>query len=132
MTENAYSLGERYGLLIIPGKNAFLVLPNYISRSTAVGTILHAGGPTYSPQAPWILPDESKSIAHAKEFVLAIGRDENLLHRPGELDNAETCSTGTGCRWRVAREKVIGVLGVSLGQFATAQGGILSVSSRSP
>ncbi|KAF9556929.1 hypothetical protein CPC08DRAFT_764923 [Agrocybe pediades] len=39
------SLGERYGLRIIPGRNSFLVLPNNISRSTAVGAILHPGGP---------------------------------------------------------------------------------------
>jgi hypothetical protein len=126
-----YSLGERYGLRIIPGRNAFLVLPNYISRSTAVGAILHAGGPTYSPRAPWILPEESESIAHAKDFVLAIGRDEKLLRRLGELDNAETCSTGTGgtdARWRVAREDVIDVLG----QLAAAQGATLNASSRGP
>ncbi|KAH9990884.1 alpha-trehalose-phosphate synthase [Russula vinacea] len=125
------SLGERYGLRIIPGRNAFLVLPNYISRSTAVGAILHAGGPTYSPRAPWILPEESESIAHAKDFVLAIGRDEKLLRRLGELDNAETCSTGTGgtdARWRVAREDVIDVLG----QLAAAQGATLNASSRGP
>lgn len=124
------SLGERYGLRIIPGKNSFLVLPNYISRSTAVGAILHAGGPTYSPRAPWILPEESESIAHAKDFVLAIGRDEKLLRRLGELDNAETCSTGTGgtdARWRLAREEVIGVLG----QLVTAGGGS-NTSSRGP
>jgi hypothetical protein len=124
------SLGERYGLRIIPGKNSFLVLPNYISRSTAVGAILHAGGPTYSPRAPWILPEESESIAHAKDFVLAIGRDEKLLRRLGELDNAETCSTGTGgtdARWRLAREEVIGVLS----QLAAAGGGS-NTSSRGP
>ncbi len=124
------SLGERYGLRIIPGKNSFLVLPNYISRSTAVGAILHAGGPTYSPRAPWILPEESECIAHAKDFVLAIGRDEKLLRRLGELDNAETCSTGTGgtdARWRLAREEVIGVLG----QLAAAGGGS-NTSSRGP
>ncbi|KAF8890790.1 glycosyltransferase family 20-domain-containing protein [Gymnopilus junonius] len=39
------SLGERYGLRIIPGRNSFLVMPNNISRSTAVGAILHPGGP---------------------------------------------------------------------------------------
>lgn len=39
------SLGERYGLRIIPGRNSFLVLPNNVSRSTAVGAILHPGGP---------------------------------------------------------------------------------------
>src|SRR5882757_998428 len=43
------SLGERYGLRIIPGANSFLVLPNNISRSTAVGAILHPGGPARSP-----------------------------------------------------------------------------------
>jgi len=42
------SLGERYGLRIIPGKNSFLVLPNNVSRSTAVGAILHPGGPARS------------------------------------------------------------------------------------
>ncbi|KAF8494922.1 alpha-trehalose-phosphate synthase [Russula emetica] len=125
------SLGERYGIRIIPGKNAFLVLPNYISRSTAVGAILHAGGPTYSPRMPWILPEESESIAHSKDFVLAIGQDEKLLRRLGELDNAETCSTGTGgtdARWRVSREEVIGVLE----QLEAAQGASLNAPSRSP
>ena len=34
------SLGERYGLRIIPGRNSFLVMPNNISRSTAVAAIL--------------------------------------------------------------------------------------------
>ncbi|KAI9509923.1 alpha-trehalose-phosphate synthase [Russula earlei] len=123
------SLGERYGLRIIPGKNSFLVLPNYISRSTAVGAILHAGGPTYSPRAPWILPEENESVAHAKDFVLAIGRDEKLLRRLGELDNAETCSTGTGgtdARWRLAHEEVISVLG----QLAAAQNSVSISSSR--
>ena len=45
------SLGERYGLRIIPGKNSFLVLPNNVSRSTAVGAILHPGGPARTPLA---------------------------------------------------------------------------------
>ena len=45
------SLGERYGLRIIPGRNSFLVLPNNVSRSTAVGAILHPGGPARSPLA---------------------------------------------------------------------------------
>ena len=128
LTEDVYSLGERYGLRIIPGKNAFLVLPNYISRSTAVGAILHAGGPTYSPRAPWILPEESENIAHSKDFVLAIGQDEKLLRRLGELENAETCSTGTGgtdARWRVPCEEVIGILE----QLVAAQGASLNAPS---
>ncbi len=105
------------------------MLPNYISRSTAVGSILHAGGPTYSPRAPWILPEESESVAQAKDFVLAIGRDEKLLRRLGELDNAETCSTGTAgtdARWRLAREDVVGVLG----QLAAAESGVSNDPAR--
>ena len=39
---------ERYGLPIIPDANSFLVLPNSISRSMAVGAILHPGGPAQS------------------------------------------------------------------------------------
>ncbi|PPQ70001.1 hypothetical protein CVT24_003776 [Panaeolus cyanescens] len=38
------SLGERFGLRIIPGRNSFLVMPNNVSRSTAVGAILAPGG----------------------------------------------------------------------------------------
>jgi trehalose 6-phosphate synthase/phosphatase len=79
---------------------------------------------------PWILPEENEAIAHAKDFVLAIGRDEKLLRRLGELDNAETCSTGaagTDARWRLAREEVISVLG----QLAAAQGSTSNGSSRS-
>ena len=49
------SLGERYGLRIIPGANSFLVLPNNISRSTAVGAILHPGGPARPPSSYSIL-----------------------------------------------------------------------------
>ncbi|KAF8656163.1 hypothetical protein AX16_002732 [Volvariella volvacea WC 439] len=54
------SLGERFGLRLIPGSNSFLVLPNNISRSTAVGAILHPGGPVHSPlmgRAAWLSPD---------------------------------------------------------------------------
>ena len=39
--QNFDSLGERYGLGIIPGASSFLVLPNNISRSSAVGAILN-------------------------------------------------------------------------------------------
>jgi len=59
------SLGERYGLRIIPGRNSFLVLPNNVSRSTAVGAILHPGGPARSPVQrsrsgdSWMLPTSS-------------------------------------------------------------------------
>ncbi|KAI0056939.1 alpha-trehalose-phosphate synthase [Artomyces pyxidatus] len=114
------SLGERYGLRIIPGENSFLVLPNYISRSTAVGAILHAGGPAHSPlagRAAWVAPEtlEAESITDdfAKDFVLAVGSDEKLLRRLNELDNSETCSTsgkGTDAKWKVGRREVVGLL----------------------
>ena len=48
---SSHSLGERYGLRIIPGRNSFLILPNNVSRSAAVGAVLHPGGPGHSPLA---------------------------------------------------------------------------------
>ncbi|KAF5329393.1 hypothetical protein D9619_009236 [Psilocybe cf. subviscida] len=45
------SLGERYGLRIIPGRNSFLILPNNVSRSSAVGAILNPGGPARRPHS---------------------------------------------------------------------------------
>lgn len=65
------SLGERFGLRIIPGKNSFLVLPNNISRSTAVAAVMHPGGPARSPfagRAAWMSPavdDYGFSRVHA-------------------------------------------------------------------
>ncbi|KAG6810498.1 hypothetical protein H0H92_011595 [Tricholoma furcatifolium] len=115
------SLGERYGLRIIPGKNSFLVLPNNVSRSTAVGAILHPGGPARSPLArAWMSPDvfDAESPLHASysysghvghghggaphggsggdadfDFVLVVSGDEKLLRRMNGVDGAETCST---------------------------------------
>jgi trehalose 6-phosphate synthase/phosphatase len=111
------SLGERYGLRIIPGANSFLVLPNNVSRSTAVGAILHPGGPAHSPlagRAAWMSPDPSE-VDHPQDldFVLAVSGDEKLLCRLNELDNAETCSTrgkGTDARWKLHPKEVMGAL----------------------
>ncbi|KAI0752115.1 glycosyltransferase family 20-domain-containing protein [Fomes fomentarius] len=107
------SLGERYGLRIIPGSTSFLVLPNNISRSTAVGAVLHPGGPAHSPYArsAWISPDviESENTTEF-DFVLAVGKDEKLMRRLNELDNAETCSTsgkGTDAKWKLEPEQVV-------------------------
>lgn len=119
-----FSLGERYGLRIIPGKNSFLVLPNNISRSTAVGAILHPGGPAHSPlaaQAVWMLPDEEVNdggLHDGLEFVFAIGGDEKLLRRLNDLEGAETCSTsakGTDAKWKLEQKDVITVMN----QFAS-------------
>ncbi|KAI6030132.1 hypothetical protein EDC04DRAFT_3091835 [Pisolithus marmoratus] len=122
------SLGERYGLRIIPGQNSFLVLPNNISRSTAVGTILHPGGPACSPLGGGAGVGDADydgwwsstavgsgtgrtsgttggrvSTAGESTLVLGIGGDEKLLRRLNELDDAETVSTsrrGTDTRWK--------------------------------
>ncbi|KAI6013251.1 glycosyltransferase family 20-domain-containing protein, partial [Pisolithus marmoratus] len=92
------SVGERYGLRIIPGQNSFLVLPNNISRSTAVGTILHPGGPACSPLGGGAGVGDADydgwvSSAGESTLVLGIGGDEKLLRRLNELDDAETVST---------------------------------------
>ncbi|RDB18114.1 putative alpha,alpha-trehalose-phosphate synthase [UDP-forming] subunit [Hypsizygus marmoreus] len=116
------SLGERYGLRIIPGRNSFLVLPNNVSRSTAVGAILHPGGPAHSPLSrSWMSPDILESGSSAGEgggrggeldFILAVSGDEKLLRRLNEWEGAETCSTsgrGTDARWKLGGEGVGGV-----------------------
>ncbi|KAL4262681.1 glycosyltransferase 20 family protein [Pleurotus pulmonarius] len=102
------SLGERYGLRIIPGNNSFLVLPNNISRSTAVGAILHPGGPSHSPlaaQAVWMSPDTMDDNAGLDlDCILAVSSDEKLLRRLNEFDNSETVSTSgknTDAKWQL-------------------------------
>ncbi|KAH7882668.1 glycosyltransferase family 20 protein [Phlebopus sp. FC_14] len=117
------SLGERYGLRIIPGANSFLVLPNNISRSTAVGAILHPGGPAHSPRSGMTLAPihgEGDDVSDEASFVLAVGGDEKLLRRLNELDNAETVSTsrkGTDAKWKLEPREVMAVLS----QFANVR-----------
>ncbi|KAJ6626881.1 alpha,alpha-trehalose-phosphate synthase [Mycena sp. CBHHK59/15] len=114
------SLGERYGLRIIPGENSFLVLPNNVSRSTAVGAILHPGGPAQSPlqRGGWASPDTADDTGGAHgdlDLVLAVGSDEKLIRRLNEFDCAETCSTSgkaTDARWKLDAGRVIEALGV--------------------
>ncbi|TBU43087.1 glycosyltransferase family 20-domain-containing protein, partial [Dichomitus squalens] len=113
------SIGERYGLRIIPGSTSFLVLPNNISRSTAVGAILQPGGPlrtqlTARAAAAW-LSSEAMEADNATDFdfVLGVGKDERLMRRLNELDNAETCSTsskGTDAKWKLDPEQVVQTL----------------------
>ncbi|KII83794.1 glycosyltransferase family 20 protein [Plicaturopsis crispa FD-325 SS-3] len=112
------SLGERYGLRIIPGKNSFLVLPNNISRSTAVGAILHPGGPAHSPltgRAAWMTADNADldSVTGDIDLVFAIGTDEKLLRRLNDIDNAETCSVsekGTDAKWKLEAKDAAKIL----------------------
>lgn len=118
------SLGERYGLRIIPGANSFLVLPNNISRSTAVGAILSPGGPAHSTLASrvaWLAPEATEPESASEfDFVLAVSKDQKLMRRLNELENSETVSTsgaGTDAKWKLEPERVLGVLG----KFAEAK-----------
>ncbi|KAI5117676.1 hypothetical protein M0805_002074 [Coniferiporia weirii] len=142
------SLGEKYGLRIIPGANSFLILPNNAPRSSAVGAILAPGGPAHSPLAagPRALRmglglDADTGFpfdAHAStdsesalglDFVLALGADEKLLRRLNELECAETVSvggaarnTGTDTKWTVEPEEAVSVLW----QFVNTKYGLLA------
>ncbi|KAJ7748550.1 alpha,alpha-trehalose-phosphate synthase [Mycena maculata] len=118
------SLGERYGLRIIPGDNSFLVLPNNVSRSTAVGAILHPGGPAQNTlqRGGWMSPDGSggdDGIANGDlDLVLAISGDEKLIRRLNEFVTAETVATGgkaTDAKWKLDADKVLETLGVFAG-----------------
>ncbi|KXN83190.1 hypothetical protein AN958_01704 [Leucoagaricus sp. SymC.cos] len=128
------SLGERYGLRIIPGKNSFLVLPGKISRSTAVGAILQPGGPASSSAAvrsgrvaspdfytgydaaasPTISISATASrasqrgLASEVDFVLVISSDEPLLRRMNEIEgaDAECVTVSTSKRGTDARWKL--------------------------
>ncbi|EPS95484.1 hypothetical protein FOMPIDRAFT_141689 [Fomitopsis schrenkii] len=118
------SLGERYGLRIIPGANSFLVLPNNISRSTAVGAILSPGGPAHSTLASrvaWLAPEATEPESTSDfDFVLAVSKDQKLMRRLNELENSETVSTsgaGTDAKWKLEPERVLSVLG----KFAEAK-----------
>ncbi|KAF8439720.1 glycosyltransferase family 20 protein [Boletus edulis BED1] len=112
------SLGERYGLRIIPGANSFLVLPNNVSRSTAVGAILHPGGPAQSPRSGLALSlsnvdEDDGASGDETRGVFAVSGDEKLLRRLNELDNAETVSTsrkGTDAKWKLDPKDVMSVL----------------------
>ncbi|KAJ7071405.1 alpha,alpha-trehalose-phosphate synthase [Mycena amicta] len=107
------SLGERYGLRIIPGDNSFLVLPNNVSRSTAVGAILHPGGPaaTALQRGGWMSPNaDDDGIANGDlDLVLAVTGDEKLIRRLNEFETAET---STEARWKLENGKVVETLGV--------------------
>ncbi|TFK96444.1 glycosyltransferase family 20-domain-containing protein [Pterulicium gracile] len=117
------SLGERFGLRIIPGKASFLVLPTNISRSSAVGALLQPGG-TQVPSAPYLSSSPTAASWHDAsqlsdrgdevDFILAISKDDQLLRRLKELDQAETCSTsgkGNEAKWRMAPQDTLSVLG---------------------
>ncbi|KAI9057565.1 hypothetical protein FKP32DRAFT_1607244 [Trametes sanguinea] len=109
-----HSLGERYGLRIIPESTSFLVLPYNISRSTRADAILHPSGP--APRArsrtavAWLAPEATEDTDTEFDFVFAVGKDEKLMRRLNELDNAEMCSTGskgTDAKWKREPDQVL-------------------------
>ena len=56
--------------------------------------------------------DITEDAAHV-DFVLAISKDEKLMRRLNDLDNAETCSTGskgTDAKWKLKPTQVMPVL----------------------
>lgn len=53
-----------------------------------------------------------EDAAHV-DFVLALSKDEKLVRRLNDLDNAETCSTGnrgTDAKWKIKPEEVLSVI----------------------
>ena len=143
----AQSLGEQYGLRIIPGSNSFLVLPNNVSRANAARAILHPGGPTHGVPsvaglaAPaWLSADDDGDVLGGSGlglsfalggggggggglgggFVLVISADEHLLRRMNELEGAETCScSSTGGKGTDAKWQIEqGKVRETLWQFA--------------
>lgn len=84
-----------------------------------MGAILNPNGPAHSqtPGGPaaWLTADAidiTEDAAHM-DFVLAISKDEKLMRRLNDLDNAETCSTGkkgTDAKWKLKPEQVGDVL----------------------
>ncbi|QRV75032.1 glycosyltransferase family 20 protein [Ceratobasidium sp. AG-Ba] len=118
------SLGEQYGLRIIPGQSSFLILPKNVSRSTAVGTILSPGGlpssqsseitSLLSPVSAPLSISSSQAAQEAFGAILYIGADEHLIRRLNELPNVQTCAAGerdTFAHWRVHTADLGDVLG---------------------
>ena len=62
----------------------------------------------------WLSPDATEADdATEFDYVLALGKDEKLMRRLNELDNAETCSTsnkGTDAKWKLEPDQVVPTL----------------------
>ncbi|EJD43548.1 hypothetical protein AURDEDRAFT_104625 [Auricularia subglabra TFB-10046 SS5] len=98
------SLGERFGLRIIPRTNSFLVLPNKISRSAAVGVMLRMYGITAFPYPPVFDSDHLPKLVDDIDLVFAVSRDDRLLARLNGVPNSVTCTAsgkGSDAKWRL-------------------------------
>ncbi|KAG8894560.1 hypothetical protein FRB99_001137, partial [Tulasnella sp. 403] len=92
------SLGEKFGLRILPATRSFLVLPAIASRVNAVEALLKNPNEDFSTPSPSRLqslmsPTISDSAGEEYDFILALGNDERLLARLNALPQAETVST---------------------------------------
>ena len=59
----------------------------------------------------WLSPDAAEADSATEfDYVLAVGKDEKLMRRLNELDDAETCSTsgkGTDAKWKLEPAQVV-------------------------
>ncbi|KAG9043488.1 hypothetical protein FS837_009481 [Tulasnella sp. UAMH 9824] len=105
------SLGEKFGLRIVPATRSFLVLPQSASRQNAVELILRPEGPPTpetinSPSA--LTPNPSGETPF--DFVMAIGNEERLLSRVNSVPNSVTVSTNlknSNAKWRLEQKGVL-------------------------
>ncbi len=87
---------------------------------------MHPAGPSHATTSaaaarPWLMPEaaEAESVRDV-DFVLAVGKDEKLMRRLNEIDNAETVSTGnkgTDAKWKLDPGEVMR----ALARFADAK-----------
>lgn len=98
------SLGERFGLRIVPRTNSFLVLPNKISRSSAVGVILGMYGIATLGASMTVADQALPALRDGVDFILAISRDDRLLGKLNSVPKAVTCSAsgkGSDAKWKL-------------------------------
>jgi len=111
------SLGEKFGLRIVPATRSFLVLPGNASRLNAVELILKGNAGAISAATSSLPTPETSAdseFAPSYDFILAIGSDERLLARLNAFGVAETVSTGmksSDAKWRIDRSTVMQELG---------------------
>ncbi|KAG9012855.1 hypothetical protein FRB94_005001 [Tulasnella sp. JGI-2019a] len=102
------SLGEKFGLRIVPATRSFLVLPRTASRLKAVDLILDS-----SDSRLGTLQDG------AFDYVLAIGNDEKLLGRINAIASSHTISTSmrnSDARWSMEKAKTTEALESLIGE----------------
>jgi len=106
------SLGEKFGLRLVPATRSFLILPGNASRRNCVELILKSGGLSGGDLAKRGEPSPTGNFADTGfyDFVLAVGNDERLLARLNSLASAETVSTSmknSDAKWKLERPQVV-------------------------